>query len=723
MKEIILLVVFSFFISIQANGQLYFCVGTQSYSYEIKSQTLKPIPCVDYWDGPRFYHPWSQMREYRAGLDFLEPGDFSSPLKTQWSEFAIDLTECTSPKSLFYKFKNTIILDRKSDNFLFWSYYVDYLGQLYLSNAMDTKIGTKPIIYRTNNYEGGDPVLSKLDLDLDINFLLSDMTVYKDKLLVLGFEGKNNFLFHFNVNSLELIKKIPIDFPITQLASIVQDCDSIQMYGFLNFKNSEIGEIDTVHVYKLNVESGILSDHTSFVAPDLVFLVNNVISPSEFLASETNCDLLIDLDRNNSGLLFPYDFSPEDRLCFGNTAKIADEDTYIHTSYPLSHIDIFLKDVRDQGNEQLLFSGLPGINFTDSGNGVYRLQGSSPNTPDSIYALALKNITYQNTALPKTYGVRDIQIVGSNAAKTGDTIHSYITVGITISSDTFVCGKDVFPYEGKDYFAGDTIAKWLLADSGCDTLIEIYVKSHAVPIISITGDQLLCFDSAVTLISNDHWSYLWSQKGNYSATNEFITNQDDEIMLTVTNEFGCKKDTSIFLQKGIDFTTTIPDLVNVEEGDTMWIDLGLQGDVLDEVIINPNSGLYYLEDRLLFNGFSSQEYALTLQGEGGCSLSKNLFLDVVLKDLKSRIPNIVQSFSQLNNTVNFDLGDGVSILGCAIYDRWGNQVYSCSDSENNAWHTTIQNQSAETGVYSYFLQYELKNGKTDFLYGDITVLK
>ncbi|MBK8633793.1 MAG: hypothetical protein IPN72_09615 [Saprospiraceae bacterium] len=69
--------------------------------------------------------------------------------------------------------------------------------------------------------------------------------------------------------------------------------------------------------------------------------------------------MLIDLDRNNSGLLFPYDFSPEDRLCFGNTAKIADEDTYIHTSYPLSHIDIFLKDVRDQGNEQLLFSGLP----------------------------------------------------------------------------------------------------------------------------------------------------------------------------------------------------------------------------------------------------------------------------------------------------------------------------------------------------------------------------
>ncbi|MBK8391470.1 MAG: gliding motility-associated C-terminal domain-containing protein [Saprospiraceae bacterium] len=514
-----------------------------------------------------------------------------------------------------------------------------------------------------------------------------------------------------------------MDIPITQIASVVQDCDSIQMYGFLNFKNSEWGEIDTVHVYKLNVESGILSDHTSFVAPGEVLLHQNVISPSEFLASETNCDLLIDLDRNNSGLLFPYDFSPEDRLCFGNTAKIADEDTYIHTSYPLSHIDIFLKDVRDQGNEQLLFSGTPGINFTKISNGVYRLQGVNPNTPDSIYALALKNITYQNTAVPKTYGVRDIQIVGSNAAKTGDTIHSYITVGITISSDTFVCGKDVFLFEGKDYFAGDTIAKWLLADSGCDTLIEIYVKGHTVPIISITGDQLLCFDSAVTLICNDHWSYLWHQNDNYSATNEFNTNRDDEILLTATNEFGCKKDTSIFLQKGIDFTTTIPDLVNVEEGDTLWIDLGLQGDVLDDVIISPNSGLYYLEDRLLFNGFSSQEYALTLQGEGGCSLSKILFVDVVLKDLKSRIPNIVQSFSQLNNTVNFDLGDGVSILGCAIYDRWGNQVYSCSDSEKNAWNTTMQNQSAETGVYSYFLQYELKNGKTDFLFGDITVLK
>ncbi|MBK8391701.1 MAG: hypothetical protein IPL23_21540 [Saprospiraceae bacterium] len=59
----------------------------------------------------------------------------------------------------------------------------------------------------------------------------------------------------------------------------------------------------------------------------------------------------------------------------------------------------FLKDVRDQGNEQLLFSHAR-INFTKISNGVYRLQGISPNTPDSIYALALKNITYQNTAVP-----------------------------------------------------------------------------------------------------------------------------------------------------------------------------------------------------------------------------------------------------------------------------------------------------------------------------------
>ncbi len=716
----VLVLIFSFLTF--SNGQLYFCVGTQSYSYEIKSQTLQPIPCIDNWDQLRFYHPWSKIQEYRGDLKHFPSDGINTIAYATWSNYNVDINDCSKSNSISYNFKNARIL-KANDSKLFWPFYIDHLGRIYFSNAMSTTQNTEPIFYRSNNYLGGNPTLTELDLEVDLNFILSDMTVYKDKLIVLGFENSNNYLFHFDINSLDLIKKIQLDIPITQIASVVQDCDSIQMYGFLNFKNSEWGEIDTVHVYKLNVELGILSDHTSFVAPGEVLLHQNVISPSEFLASETNCDLLIDLDRNNSGLLFPYDFSPEDRLCFGNTAKIADEDTYIHTSYPLSHIDIFLKDVRDQGNEQLIFSGLPGINFTDSGNSVYRLQGSSPNTPDSIYALALKNITYQNTALPKTYGVRDIQIVGSNAAKTGDTIHSYITVGITISSDTFVCGKDIFPFEGKDYFAGDTIAKWLLADSGCDTLIEIYVKNHAVPIISITGDQLLCFDSAVTLISNDHWSYLWHQNDNYSATNEFITNRDDEILLTVTNEFGCKKDTSIFLQKGIDFNTTIPGLVNIEEGDTMWIDLGIKGDALDDVIISPNSGLYYLEDRLLFKGFSSQEYALTLQGEGGCSLSKNLFVDVVLKDLKSRIPNIVQSISQLNSIVNFDLGDGVSILGCAIYDRWGNQVYSCSDSENNAWNTTIQNQSAETGVYSYFLQYELKNGKTDFLYGDITVLK
>ncbi|MBK8391700.1 MAG: hypothetical protein IPL23_21535 [Saprospiraceae bacterium] len=80
---------------------------------------------------------------------------------------------------------------------------------------------------------------------------------------------------------------------------------------------------------------------------------------------------------------------------------------------------------------------------------------------------------------------------------------------------------------------------------------------------------------------------------NYSATNEFNTNRDDEILLTATNEFDVKRHLH-FPTKRIDFTTTIPDLVNVEEGDTCGL-IWAYKEMSDEVIISPNSGLIILK--------------------------------------------------------------------------------------------------------------------------------
>ena len=60
------------------------------------------------------------------------------------------------------------------------------------------------------------------------------------------------------------------------------------------------------------------------------------------------------------------------------------------------------------------------------------------------------------------------------------------------------------------------------------------------------------------------------------------------------------------------------------------------------------------------------------------------------------------------------------------YGQWGNEVYHnpmLPTDGSMGWDGTFRNQQAQSGVYSYVIQYQLPDGQTFNFQGDITLLR
>ncbi len=65
----------------------------------------------------------------------------------------------------------------------------------------------------------------------------------------------------------------------------------------------------------------------------------------------------------------------------------------------------------------------------------------------------------------------------------------------------------------------------------------------------------------------------------------------------------------------------------------------------------------------------------------------------------------------------------IKILSCKIYDRWGELVYFSENDNNFYWDGRFKNRKAMQGVYVYVIEYNIDNGKTVTVAGDLTLIR
>ncbi len=346
---------------------------------------------------------------------------------------------------------------------------------------------------------------------------------------------------------------------------------------------------------------------------------NGMASPLEFLASDPECDLLFDLDRDNSSGVYPYDFRNDSILCADSmSTHIVDSDVYLHTSADLDSIIIMLSGDLDGASEALAFSNNVAnatLTFTD---GRYRLMLTGDRS-DAAWFAALRAIQYSNTNASPSPGLRTITFIAYNAIKSNQA-QTFIRLGaqayagrdtsIVICTSTQIDGFSQRiggqssgywspPFAASDSYNSDidlaTAYRYIVEsnDCGLDTATVLIdrlplrtldlgpnislcrAEIHSITIPTITGDQVMWSDG------NTQANRILTSPGQYIVS---VTTAEGCIItdaITITRSYAkIPKSTTIDLCEGETYDyrgqiyqagETIIDSLEATTGcDTLW---------------------------------------------------------------------------------------------------------------------------------------------------------
>ncbi|MEL6863341.1 MAG: T9SS type B sorting domain-containing protein [Bacteroidota bacterium] len=124
----------------------------------------------------------------------------------------------------------------------------------------------------------------------------------------------------------------------------------------------------------------------------------------------------------------------------------------------------------------------------------------------------------------------------------------------------------------------------------------------------------------------------------------------------------------------------------------------------------------------------SQAYTLSVMNEQGCRASDQIWVRVD-RGTRAFVPNIFTPNNDLmNDLVRPLVGSEVSqIESFSIFSRWGELVYEARDmdptEENWGWDGSLNGQALQPAVFVYRLDLLLKDGRSESVFGDITLLR
>jgi|GEM_PF-1344248 len=267
-------------------------------------------------------------------------------------------------------------------------------------------------------------------------------------------EVQKPYIYVFDTNFILLDTIITLKH-IWGLTSFSYGCDSTKTYAtHMSISTQEYinSHPDTImYISEYNLETNTLTPICNYNMGS-VGVNTQLTSPLEFLSSDPECDLLLDLDRDNSTGVYPYDYYDSTQYCSVFQTPVCDQDIYLHTSSPLDSIRLTISSIRDPGEELLTSISLPtGFILIMRNDSTYTLIKSGAS--DSEYRNAMLTIRYVHYGQQRTIGIRHIIIQGFNSIKAGKkTICSIQVAGL--------------PYAGTDaslLLCSDTIINFLSA--------------------------------------------------------------------------------------------------------------------------------------------------------------------------------------------------------------------------------------------------------------------
>ncbi len=277
--------------------------------------------------------------------------------------------------------------------------------------------------------------------------------------------------------------------------------------------------------------------------------------------------------------------------------------------------------------------------------------------------------------------------------------------------NTSICEGDNFAFGGVVFDENNTSQQVTLsnmATNGCDSLVNVTVEvlTNQMSVF----DTLLCQGESFTL-------------GGITFSE---SNLSGEVMLEGMASNGCDSIISVTANfEDPDFSfllTPLEDMIaqqlvidlNITPMDLLWEPaVGLSCDDCLNPIVTINA---------------DQDYTLTVTYGNGCEFVIPFSIESI-RELFYYIPNAISPNKDGFNDVFFiqGLSDVARVDEIAVYDRWGELVFSNSDTALNdpdqGWNGKFKKQYVVPGVYAYYVRIiEGDNTALEFT-GDLTVFR
>ncbi len=255
----------------------------------------------------------------------------------------------------------------------------------------------------------------------------------------------------------------------------------------------------------------------------------------------------------------------------------------------------------------------------------------------------------------------------------------------------------------------------------CVSIDSVLVTALSTSSAYILADTLVCKGEPVALTASTGTSYVWSPGGATSQSIVYIATVPGTYSVVVTNAtapVACRTSTA-------SITINIHPYTGIDAGPDQTIKLGKTAiltatgaPVTGYTWINTNQQLNSIE----VSPSATTVYTVKSTDKFGCvsTDSVRVTVDITCGDLF--MPTAFSPNDDGSNDLQCVLGNCVTTIEWAIYDRWGEKVFE-SKSMDDCWNGTYKGYAVNTGVYAYKLTATLTNGNIVTKNGNITLMR
>ncbi|MBK9106940.1 MAG: gliding motility-associated C-terminal domain-containing protein [Saprospiraceae bacterium] len=577
---------------------------------------------------------------------------------------------------------DTTIITHTSENTISpLNLFVDYSGRIYCCDRMNPFDSIK--LYCCDKGFNNIQVLRSVS-----DFpepLIHDMVILGTDVIVLN----NNYNQLYIMDTNYIIQRIINPrFHITKLTSKYINCKDRRLivsgypythavYDSLK-KNPNHKLNDTLYLFDYDYKV----DTFKFLGKHYYAHMGRATIPSltsfdDILSSDPECEFLLDLDRDNSSGLYPYDFKHRQIICGRDALPLSDMDLYIESDLGVDSMQIRISGMKDLGAERIIVSDSSFKNYLRQRN-------------DSLYSFILPGIVNVNQLKAYLQSLRyvhegiinrtegDRAVVIKIFAEGNVSRQAICNLSISqlqlIGRDTAICYYDsLMDEQGRIYYPGDTMVNMEGKNiNGCDSVELLIIKPLAKEDIQITGDTIICNNAKNELCISGGSNFIW-----YSGINSrcIEISNDGVFQARVFDQNNCKYE--------VQFKVSKPEPIHYE---LELIHPKCFGDRNGNLSVKQQNGIheYVLGTEIntsgTFSGLAAGEYILGCYDKYRClyldtfELLEPPEISIRYEDtiiVKDRIPELLSILDQNQNIANMKL---LPEEGSRMLEKWQYEI-------------------------------------------------